>query len=146
MNCQFVPVPFKTSSAGALPLAPDDPGGRQRGVRRLQTLIARWLTERRLRAALIVALGGLGVLAISDLAVIVTIAADLTDDSTSHVVDVANGFARIEIQDTRGVILLLVRAGLDVLVGVAMVTEAVLLARGKARRALELATPACCSP
>ena len=124
---------------GALAVTPERPSRLRRWGRRLDALAARWLTEGRLRFALVAALAGLGLLAVSDLGVITVIAADLTDGSTATLVEIANRFARVDIEDRRGVVLLLVRAGLDVLVGVALVTAAVLLARAPTRRALELA-------
>lgn len=131
---------LQATRAGHLPVTPHRPGRLRRFTRRLDTLADRLLTGDRLRYGLVVALGVLGILALSDFAVITTIAVDLADRSTSHVVDVANRFARVEIEDRRGVVLLLVRAGLDVLVGAVLVLAAVLLlTTGRIRQALSLA-------
>lgn len=130
-------------SSDALPVTPDDPGVLRRGARRVSSLTARWLTEGRLRAGLVAALGVLGILTISDLVVVVTIAADLTDGSTGGLVDVANRYARVDIEGSRGLVLLLARVVLNFLVGAALVTAAALLTRrGTRRRALELAQTA----
>ena len=126
-------------SASGLHLAPSRPGPLHQLRRRLNVLAGRWLTERRLRLGLVGTLGVLGVLAVSDLTVITAVAADLADGATSEVTDLANRFARVEIQDARGVGFLLARAALDVIVGVVLLAAAVLLVRDKRRIATELA-------
>lgn len=59
------------------------------------------LTPGRLRTGLIVALAALGVLAVSDLTVILAVAVDLRDGTTSQVLTTANEYARVDIQDRR---------------------------------------------
>ena len=124
---------------GVLPVTADRPGRLRRAARHLDALTDRWLTQARLRRGLIVVLAALGVSALSDLTVITAVAADLADGSTSEVVKVANTFARVDIEDRRGVLLLLTRAVLDICVGLALLAAAVLLARARTARALELA-------
>ncbi|WP_148062121.1 hypothetical protein [Micromonospora aurantiaca] len=132
-------VAVSAADSASLHLAVSRPGPVQRLRHRVEALAGHWLSERRLRLALAGVLGLLGLLAVSDLTVITTVAADLADGTTSEVTDVANRFARVRIEDTRGVSFLLVRAGLDVLVGVALLTAAVLLMRDKRRVGAELA-------
>ncbi|RBY78136.1 hypothetical protein DQ238_13110 [Geodermatophilus sp. TF02-6] len=125
--------------SSGLQLAPVRPGRLRRLVSRLDRWVDRRLTERLLRTGLLVGLTVLGLVAVSDLAVITAIAVDLSDGSTSELTDVANGFARIEIEDARGVGFLFARAVLDVLAGSMLVVAAVLLVRGRRRSAMELA-------
>ncbi|MEU2665157.1 hypothetical protein ACLQ20_25360 [Micromonospora sp. DT46] len=101
--------------------------------------VARSLTRGRLRVGLVLALGLLGFATLSDLITIVAVALDLRDGTTEGVLTTANEFARVDIQDRRGVLLLLVRALLDAGVGTALIVAAGLLLRGVARRAVELA-------
>ncbi|MFP5346057.1 MAG: zf-HC2 domain-containing protein [Actinomycetes bacterium] len=129
---------------GVLPVTSDDPGLLRRLGGRLRASVDRLFSDRRLQQTLVAALTLLGLLAVSDLVIIVAIAIDLADRSSGNVVRVANRFARVEIADERGVLLLLVRAGLDVLVGVTLLVAAWLLSRQhqhapQRRRALGLA-------
>ncbi|SCF18526.1 hypothetical protein GA0074695_4118 [Micromonospora viridifaciens] len=105
----------------------------------VQAWVNRTLTRGRLRVGLVVALGVLGLAALSDLTAIVAVAVDLRDGATGELLRTANEFTRIEIEDRRGVLLLLVRALLDTLLGVALLVATGLLLRGVARRAAELA-------
>lgn len=105
----------------------------------MRAWVARSLTRGRLRVGLVLALGLLGFATLSDLTTIVAVALDLRDGTTEGVLTTANEFARVDIQDRRGVLLLLVRALLDAGVGTALIVAAGLLLRGMARRAVELA-------
>lgn len=124
---------------GMVGLAPDRPGIFRRLFARLDTVAERWATEHRLRVVLVAGLAILGSFLLSDLAVIVTIATDLANGVTNHIVDIANRFAHVDISDARDVDFLLVRAGLDVVVGVVLVIGAVLVVAGKPRPGLAFA-------
>ncbi|SCX40292.1 hypothetical protein SAMN03159343_0929 [Klenkia marina] len=112
-------------------------------VRRLVTRLDRWtdrhLSGARLRRVTVGALAVLGVVAVADLAVVGFIGLDLLDGTTTSLADAANRYARVGIQDGLGTTLLLLRVGLDVVVGVLLLVGAVLVARGRDRRGVEVA-------
>ncbi|MFG1760855.1 hypothetical protein [Micromonospora echinofusca] len=130
---------LELSRPGVLPPYEHRSGWIFRAAVAVRAWLARSLTPVRLRVGLVVALGLLGFAALSDLATIVAVAVDLRDGTTGGVLTTANEYARVDIQDRRGVLLLLVRALLDVCVGAALVVAAGLLLRGVARRAVEIA-------
>jgi hypothetical protein len=124
---------------GVLPLREHRPGQVARLVAAVRAWMDRTLTQGRLRAGLVAALGVLGLFVLSDLTAIVAVAVDLRDGTTGEVLSTANEFTRINIEDRRGVLLLLVRALLDACVGAALIVATGLLLRGVARRAARLA-------
>ncbi|WP_158619022.1 hypothetical protein [Micromonospora sp. M71_S20] len=130
---------LELTGPGVLPPYEQRSGRISRIAVAVRAWVARSLTRGRLRVGLVVALGLLGFAALSDLTTIVAVALDLRDGTTGGVLATANEFARIDIQDRRGVLLLLVRALLDACVGTALVLAAGLLLRGVARRAVEIA-------
>jgi hypothetical protein len=124
---------------GVLPLREHRSGWISRLAVAVRAWVDRTLTRRRLRVGLVVVLGLLGLVTLSDLTTIVAVAVDLRDGTTGEVLTTANEFTRVDIQDRRGVLLLLVRALLDVCVGTALIVATGLLLRGVARRATALA-------
>lgn len=103
-------------------------------------LAGRWITEPRLRLGLAAGLGGLGVLAVSDLVVVVAVALDSTDGSLGAATELANRFARIEVDSGRDLLLLGARIVLDVASGLLLLLAAVLLLGRRRRVALRMAS------
>jgi hypothetical protein len=130
---------LEVTRPGVLPARRHRPGRVPRLASALRAWLGRVLTRGRLRVGLVVALGVLGLIILSDLTVIVAVAVDLRDGATGEVLTTANEFTQVDIEDRRGVLLLLLRALLDVCVGAALLVAAGLLLRGVARRAARLA-------
>ncbi|MEH1098538.1 hypothetical protein [Micromonospora sp. CPCC 205561] len=124
---------------GVLPLREHRPGRLPRLTASVRAWLDRALTRGRLRAVLVATLAALGLTTLADLTAIVAVAVDLRDGTTGEVLTTANEFTRVDIEDRRGVLLLLARALLDTCVGVALLVAAGLLLRGVVRRAVRLA-------
>ncbi|SDO99190.1 hypothetical protein SAMN05660199_02947 [Klenkia soli] len=129
---------LELTRSGALDGGVEEPGRLRRLADRLDGFADRHLSGARLRRLTTGALGLLGVVAVGDLAVVGFIGLDLLDGTTTSLADAANDYARVGIQDGLGVTLLLLRVGLDVVVGVLLLVAAVQLARGRDRRGVEL--------
>jgi len=129
---------LELTRSGALDGGVEEPGRLRRLADRLDDWVDRQLTGARLRLMIVGALAMLGILALADLAVAAFIGLDLLDGTTTDLADVANDYAQVGIQDGLGVTLLLLRVGLDAVVGAVLLGAAVLLARGRDRRGVEL--------
>lgn len=124
--------------SGALDGGIEKPGWIRGTAERLDAWADHHLADARLRRLTITALTLLGVVAVGDLAIVGSIGLDLRDGTASDLADAANDYARVDIQDGLGVTLLLLRVGLDLVVGVLLLVAAVLLARRRDRRGVEL--------
>jgi len=130
---------LELTRSGALDEAVTEPGRVRRLVTRLDRWTDRHLAGARLRRVVVAALALLGVVAVGDLAVVGFIGLDLLDGTTTSLADAANDYARVGIEDGLGTTLLLLRVGLDVVVGVLLLVGALLVARGRDRRGVEVA-------
>jgi hypothetical protein len=130
---------LELTRSGALDGGIEERGRLGRLADRLDAWTDRHLAGVRLRRLTIGALVVVGLLALGDLAVAAFIGVDLLDGTTTSLADAANDYARVDIEDGLGVVLLLLRVGLDVIVGVLLLLAAVRLARGRDRRGVELA-------
>lgn len=128
---------LELTRSGALDGGIEEPGRLRRLADRLDAWVDRHVAGVRLRRVSIGALTLLGVLALGDLAVAAFIGVDLLDGTTTSLADAANDYARVGIEDGLGVTLLLLRVGLDVVVGVVLLVAAVLVARGQDWRGVE---------
>ena len=130
---------LELTRSGALEGGVVPPGRVRRVLTRLDSWTDRHLAGDRLRRVTVVALAVLGVVAVADLAVVGFIGLDLLDGTTTSLADAANRYARVGIEDGLGTTLLLLRVGLDVVVGVLLLVAAVQLLRGRDRRGVEVA-------
>jgi hypothetical protein len=130
---------LELTRSGALDGGVTSPGRVRRVLTRLDRWADRHLSGARLRRITVAALAVLGVVAVADLAVVGFIGLDLVDGTTTTLADAANRYARVDIEDGLGTTLLLLRVGLDVVVGVLLLVAAVQLLRGRDRRGAELA-------
>jgi hypothetical protein len=129
---------LELTRSGALDGGMVEPGRLRRLTHRLDGWVDRHLAGVRLRWLTSGALAVVGVLAVGDLAVAAYIGLDLVDGTTTGLADAANDYVQVGIEDGLGVTLLLLRVILDVVVGVVLLFAAVLLARGRDRRGVEL--------
>ncbi|KQS69343.1 hypothetical protein [Modestobacter sp. Leaf380] len=129
---------LELTRSGALDDAVAEPGRLRRLLDRADGWLDRHLHATRLRRMTTGALAVLGVVAVSDLAVVGFIGVDLLDGTTSDLADAANDYAAVGIQDALGTTLLLSRVALDLVVGVLLLTAAVALLRGRDRRGIEI--------
>ncbi|RBY78621.1 hypothetical protein DQ239_08795 [Blastococcus sp. TF02-09] len=129
---------LELTRSGALDGGIDEPGRLRRLADRLDRWADRHLVGARLRRLTVAALTLLGIVAVGDLAVVGYLGVDLQDGSTTGLADAANDYARVNIQDGIGVTLLLLRVGLDLVVGALLLVAAVQIARGRDRRGVEL--------
>lgn len=129
---------LELTRSGALDGGIEEPGRLRRLADRAGAWADRHLAGPRLRRLTVGALVALGVVAVGDLAVVAYIGVDLLDGTTTSLADAANDYARVGIQDGLGVTLLLLRVGLDLVVGVLLLVAAVLLLRGRDRRGVEI--------
>ncbi len=111
-------------------VVPARAGPLQRLRRRWDQLADRWVTEPRLRWAVVPGLAGLGAVALSDLAVIVSAVWGSDLPLTSQLTDLGQRLARIEV-GPRARPVLFARAGLDAVVGVVLLAAAALLGLGR---------------
>lgn len=129
---------LELTRSGALDGGVETPGRLQRLADRLDGWVDRHLAGARLRWLTVGALALLGILALGDLAVAAFIGVDLMDGTTTGLADVADDYVQVGIEDGLGVTLLLLRVGLDAVVGAVLLTAAVCLVRRRDRRGVEL--------
>jgi hypothetical protein len=118
----------------ALQLAPETPNFVERLLMRLRDFEARWLTERRIKAALVGGLGALGVMALIDLAQLLLAARNPIALERMVAEMVALG----KVASSSGIFWFAARVTLEGLVGLLIVLAAGLLVAGRDERGIAL--------